>query len=262
MREGASRVQFLGAFVLLVVFGLIAALRMRFVNSYVARYGGGLPPQELRRLLQTDPSSYMRVVLTSPAYRFRTMFRPIDDGAVEGHRRALLVVVLVKDKADAARSNFDAAHELGHLVLQHDAEPADVLREHEANAFASAFLMPAAAMLRELPQRVDFPALMALKRRWRVSLQALLYRARSLGRISESAYKRAMVRISAAGWRTREPGDLGEPTRPTVLSRAIELLEPARLLGLDELAAHVRITRELLDNLIPPLAQRPRVVVS
>jgi hypothetical protein len=71
-----------------------------------------------------------------------------------------------------------------------------------------------------------------------------------------------MVRISAAGWRTREPGDLGEPERPTVLLRAVELLEEAGLLGRDELAVRLRITRELLDSLIPPPPARPRVVVG
>lgn len=172
------------------------------------------------------------------------------------------LVVLVKDKADAARSNFDAAHELGHLLLHHDAEPANVLREHEANAFASALLMPAQAMLQELPHRVDWRALMALKRRWRVSLQALLYRARTLGRISESAYKRAMVRISAAGWRTHEPGDLGDPERPTLISKAVGLLEEAGVLSRMDLARRVRVTPEMLAELIPLPAPRLRVVVD
>ena len=172
------------------------------------------------------------------------------------------LIVLVKDKADAARSNFDAAHELGHLLLHHDAEPANVVREHEANAFASAFLMPATAMLRELPGRVDWQALLALKRRWHVSLQALLYRARTLGRISESAYKRAMVRLSAAGWRTREPGDLGDPEAPTLIAKAVSLLEEAGLLERIDLARRVRITEDMLEDFIPAPAPRPRVVVS
>jgi Zn-dependent peptidase ImmA (M78 family)/DNA-binding XRE family transcriptional regulator len=172
------------------------------------------------------------------------------------------LIVLVKDKADAARSNFDAAHELGHLLLHHDAEPANVVREHEANAFASAFLMPATAMLRELPGRVDWQALMALKRRWHVSLQALLYRARTLGRISESAYKRAMVRISAAGWRTHEPGNLGDPEAPTLIAKSVSLLEEAGILGRIDLARLVRINADMLEDFIPAPAPRPRVVVS
>lgn len=172
------------------------------------------------------------------------------------------VIVLVKDKADAARSNFDAAHELGHLVLHDDAEPANVVREQEANAFASAFLMPMEPMMRELPVRVDWRALLELKRRWRVSVQALLYRARTLGSISESAYKRAMVRVSAAGWRTNEPNDLGEPERPTVLTRALAMVEEAGLLSRDELARQLRLTTELLEEFAPPPPQRPRIVVG
>lgn len=172
------------------------------------------------------------------------------------------VIVLVKDKADAARSNFDAAHELGHLVLHHDAEPANVVREQEANAFASAFLMPTEPMMRELPVRVDWRALLELKRRWRVSVQALLYRARTLGSISESAYKRAMVRVSAAGWRTNEPSDLGEPERPTVLTKALAMVEEAGLLSRDDLVRQLRLTTELLEEFAPSPPQRPRVVVG
>jgi Zn-dependent peptidase ImmA (M78 family) len=90
--------------------------------------------------------------------------------------------------------------------------------------------------------------LLELKRRWRVSVQALLYRARTLGSISESAYKPAMVRVSAAGWRTNEPSDLGEPERPTVLTKALAMVEEAGLLSRDELARQLRLTTELLEG--------------
>src|SRR5258706_2161485 len=56
------------------------------------------------------------------------------------------IVVLTSDKQDAARSNFDAAHELGHLVMHPDAEPGSRVVEHQAQAFASAFLMPASSV--------------------------------------------------------------------------------------------------------------------
>jgi len=51
--------------------------------------------------------------------------------------------VLASDKGDAAVSRFDAAHELGHLIMHHDAEPGDLYMERQADAFAAAFLMPA-----------------------------------------------------------------------------------------------------------------------
>lgn len=134
------------------------------------------------------------------------------------------IVVLTNDKQDAARSNFDAAHELGHLVMHPDAEPGSRIVEHQAQAFASAFLMPARSIRSELPPRFDIGAYVELKRRWRVSIQALLYRARTLEVISEPAYRRAMSRISLWGWRTGEPHSLGTADEPTLLRSAIELL--------------------------------------
>ncbi|HEY3193669.1 MAG TPA: ImmA/IrrE family metallo-endopeptidase [Candidatus Dormibacteraeota bacterium] len=53
------------------------------------------------------------------------------------------IVVLGSDEHDTACSSFDAAYELGHLVLHHDAEPGRQAVEQQAHRFASAFLLPA-----------------------------------------------------------------------------------------------------------------------
>lgn len=133
-------------------------------------------------------------------------------------------VVLVADKADAARSRFDAAHELGHLLLHPDAHPGDQLLEREAHAFAAEFLMPAQSIRSELPARVDWRALLQLKMRWGVSMAALLRRARDTDVISESAYKRGMVAMSRYQWRRNEPGELPHQEEPSLLRRAIDLV--------------------------------------
>src|SRR5258706_4477730 len=57
------------------------------------------------------------------------------------------IVVLASDKKDASRSRMDAAHELGHLVMHHDAEPGRQTIEREAQRFAAAFLLPRDAMI-------------------------------------------------------------------------------------------------------------------
>lgn len=61
------------------------------------------------------------------------------------------VVVLGSDKNDRARSRFDAAHELGHLVMHGDEVWGLPEVEKQAHTFAAAFLMPAAEILGELP---------------------------------------------------------------------------------------------------------------
>lgn len=69
------------------------------------------------------------------------------------------VVVLGADKNDRARSRFDGAHELGHLVV-HGHQIWGVKEvEHQAHAFAAAFLMPAGDIRDELPDRADWTVL-------------------------------------------------------------------------------------------------------
>jgi len=142
------------------------------------------------------------------------------------------VIVLGSDKADAARSRFDAAHELGHLVMHHDVEPGRHIVEQQAHRFAAAFLLPADVIAKEFPARMSWPAFFRLKERWRVSLQALLYRARTLGALSPDAYRRAQIHLSRQGWRDNEPVEIGLPEEPALVQRALELMHAE--LGIDD----------------------------
>lgn len=124
------------------------------------------------------------------------------------------VVVLSTDKNDRARSRFDAAHELGHLVMHGEHVWGVKEVEQQAHAFAAEFLMPRADIEPELPSRVDWAALFALKERWQVSLAALLMRAKTLNRITPNEYLSAVKYASARGWRRTEPVQLGAPEQP------------------------------------------------
>jgi Zn-dependent peptidase ImmA (M78 family)/DNA-binding XRE family transcriptional regulator len=135
------------------------------------------------------------------------------------------VVVLCSNKGVPKRRRFDAAHELGHLVLHGRARPGDRLAEHEAHRFASALLMPAAEIEPWLPRRANqIEILRQASEVWGVSMQALLYRARTLGTLSNAGYTRAMRRMSALGWRTDEPVEAGPEETPSVLGVAVEAL--------------------------------------
>lgn len=131
------------------------------------------------------------------------------------------VIVLGADKNDRARSRFDSAHELGHLVAHGNQVWGIKEVENQAHAFAAAFLMPEGDIRDELPSRADWPALFDLKKKWQVSLAALLMRARTLGRMSETDYLTAIKAASARGWRRVEPVPLGEPERPTGLAHLL-----------------------------------------
>jgi Zn-dependent peptidase ImmA (M78 family)/DNA-binding XRE family transcriptional regulator len=137
------------------------------------------------------------------------------------------IVILDTGKNDKARSRFDSAHELGHLVM-HRSHPrsADPELEKQAHRFASAFLVPADQLKAEWPEgRLNWRELMSLKQRWQISLAALLYRARDEQLIATTTYESAIKYMSRAGWRKAEPGNLGPPERPRLLRRAVQALE-------------------------------------
>lgn len=68
-------------------------------------------------------------------------------------------------------------HEVGHLVMHGSSRPKEM--ESQANRFATAVLIPRAAFWREFPKqhyRFDWAGLTAMKRRWGVSIQAIVRR--------------------------------------------------------------------------------------
>lgn len=86
----------------------------------------------------------------------------------------------------AERSRFDAAHELAHLVLHKHGGPRQGRNvELEANAFASAFLMPHADLISIIPYVTNIEQIVQAKRRWGVAAVALAYRLYKLNRITE-----------------------------------------------------------------------------
>ncbi len=131
------------------------------------------------------------------------------------------VIVLGTDKNDRARSRFDAAHELGHLVLHGEQVWGMSEVEKQAHTFAAEFLMPEVLIRGKLPTRADWLALFELKQDWQVSLAALLMRARTLGVMSPEEYLNAVKFASARGWRRVEPVPLGPPESPTNTHRML-----------------------------------------
>lgn len=86
------------------------------------------------------------------------------------------------------RSRFDAAHELGHLVLHRHGGPQGRKAETEANNFASAFLMPQADLMSTIPYVSSVNQIIQAKKRWGVAAVALAYRLNKLGLMTEWQY--------------------------------------------------------------------------
>ena len=120
----------------------------------------------------------------------------------------IYVIALSSNKESAARINFDVAHELGHIILHEWSEDEDTMtretfknKEKEANEIAAAFLLPEKEFGREVAldaQNLDY--YVQLKRKWKVSIAAMLYRSCSLNIITQNQYQ-YMMRIMQNKWR-------------------------------------------------------------
>lgn len=129
-----------------------------------------------------------------------------------------LPVIVVNALHAGERQRFTIAHELGHLYLSAgdglDIEPA-------CQRFAGAFLVPADVLEREVGRHrrsISAHELLALKRLFGVSAQALAYRCKDLGIISHAAFTEIFRVFSARGWRTKEPLEF-LPERPARFER-------------------------------------------
>lgn len=96
------------------------------------------------------------------------------------------------------RSRFDAAHELGHLVLHKHGGPHQGGRaaEQDANAFAASFLMPSADVKARISYVISLDQLVKAKVRWRVSVAALAHRLNKLGIVSDWQYRGFCIQIT------------------------------------------------------------------
>ena len=173
------------------------------------------------------------------------------------------VVVLNSDKNDKARARHSAAHEFGHLLAHDDADPGSQIIEQQAHSFASAFLLPADQVAGHLSTPLNWNRLIDLKTQWGVSIQSLIVRAKTLGTISEHAYRQAFIRLNmtrnkdGTTWKQKEPGNLGPAEQPILLLKCVELVEKLGI-SRDDLANTLRVPRDLVDQLI---GESPKPVV-
>ncbi|GGL98825.1 transcriptional regulator [Streptomyces fumigatiscleroticus] len=107
----------------------------------------------------------------------------------------------------AARSRFDVAHELGHLIMHADDDAGVRTRsaEREADEFASSLLMPRRSIASRMPDSPTTDQIIRLKKHWNVSALALTYRLHSLGKISDWQYRQTVIELGRLGYRDGEP---------------------------------------------------------
>lgn len=140
-------------------------------------------------------------------------------------------IVLGNDSRTAARSRFDAAHELGHLLLHRHIDDAsarktDVLNiiERKAHRFAAAFSFPKSSFaLESHPLTLDH--FVDLKKKWKMSVKMMIYRAGELGFVSERQQRELRIEYARRKWHLAEPlDDIFPVERPRLLQRSVDKL--------------------------------------
>ncbi|MBO9135521.1 ImmA/IrrE family metallo-endopeptidase [Rhizobium sp. B230/85] len=183
-------------------------------------------------------------------------------------------IFLASTKESAARARFDAAHELAHLCLHRwvgSEEIDDPLRlkeiEREADRFAGAFLLPGKSFPNEV-YSARAESFIDLKARWKVSIQAMVYRAKDLGLFDDRQVTNIYKQISFKKWRTTEPLDKGPRAisfeEPLLLKRVTELVLESGRYSIDSFKSDVALSDRDLERLTgyPFVNQHPELDVD
>ncbi|WP_416421515.1 ImmA/IrrE family metallo-endopeptidase [Pseudomonas sp. App30] len=162
--------------------------------------------------------------------------------------------LIIADKANGIRNRFDAAHELGHIVLHRHVTQTQyiekyALLETQAHRFASAFLLPAESFCREV-RWPTLDTLLALKPRWKVSVAAMVKRCQDLDIINETTATRLWKARSARGWVKGEPlDDTFQHELPSLLSQSIKMMVESKVLSRSQLRQVLGLPTDTLESL-------------
>lgn len=186
---------------------------------------------------------------------------PFDDEKVDAHSAwayDIPFIVLSADKQSAVRSRYDVAHELGHIVLHRNVDDGRLesrkadqkLTEDQANWFAGAFLLPHDTFANDL-SLPTLDAIVALKPKWKVSVSAMIMRAKHLGLISPERVDRLWISYGRRKWQANEPYDDQLPIEhPRLLSLAFDLALSERVIVRDETLNDLAFTPSDIESLV------------
>ena len=125
----------------------------------------------------------------------------------------LAAAIATRSGVPGGRQRLNIAHELGHLILQ---LPEHVNAEKAAFRFGAAFLASAEQLHRDVGEKrslIQMTELLYLKKRYGMSIQAILFRLKDLEIITNTYYKKWCIDINRFGWKKREPIEM-PPEKP------------------------------------------------
>ncbi|QDH14891.1 ImmA/IrrE family metallo-endopeptidase [Oecophyllibacter saccharovorans] len=170
------------------------------------------------------------------------------------------IIVRSSAKVAAVRLRFDLAHEAGHLIMHQGIITGDKFTEGQAHRFASAFLIPRKAFLKEFPRTrrlLDWNGIFTMKLRWGVSVRAILRRAFDLGMIDANQYRTGNIHLTKTGQTKVEKFDSEiKPEQAELMQNALTYLENNDIIGLYGIISTIGMTPRLFKKItnfsVPP----------
>lgn len=164
------------------------------------------------------------------------------------------IIVRNTAKESICRMRFDLAHECGHFVLHDGVETGDKVTESEADRFASAFIFPRSAFIKEFPdlrgRRLDWNLIYRLKIRWSMSARAIIYRAHHLGLITAQQYRSANVHLNRSGQtKVEKYDDRIQPEQPELLEGVFQVLRDELGISFYHVAKRLGVSVEMLREI-------------
>lgn len=163
-------------------------------------------------------------------------------------------LIILNTFKNSSRLRMDIGHEILHICGHSGIETGDRDTEAQADNFASHFLLPRAALVREYTSRnsarIDWRSIYSIKIKWGISVRAIIYRLNQYGLITPAQYRTANIHLSKTGQTKNEHYDEQVPLHvPELLPNGLALLARSYGSGFGGLLDELGLTSKFLFEL-------------
>lgn len=211
-------------------------------------------PETAAEMLRTEwglgQKPIKNVIHLAESRGIRVFSLPIDSAKVDAFSvwQNNIPFVFLNPMKSGERGRFDISHETGHLCLHGHGVPRSRQAELEADRFASAFLMPRADVLANIPRAWSLNVIHKMKTRWKVSASALLVRLFHLQVLTEWQYRTFFIELSKAGHTKKELNGIPRESSQ-VIGKVFDALRSEGI-SRNSIARDLSITSAELNSLI------------